>query len=257
MQESKQKKSPIKQKISLFLKKKGITPYEFYKKTGVTRGVLSQNNGISEDNLARFLACFPEVNIEWLLTGEGDMLKTKGPSGDISNEISDDFNDKDTDYIAREQVNQIHFPKAIEHLNAIESVSLYDIEAAANLKSLYDNRHENIIGQIAIPNIPKCDGAVYVRGDSMYPRLKSGDIIVFKFVPNEMSSIFYGEMYLISMDLDGDDYLTVKYIARSEKGDKWVKLVSHNTYYEAKDVLVSSIRALALVKVSISMNTMN
>lgn len=74
MQDNKQEKSPIKQRILLFLANKGVTQYEFYKNTGVTRGVLGQNNGISEDNLSRFLAYYPEVNIEWLMTGRGEML---------------------------------------------------------------------------------------------------------------------------------------------------------------------------------------
>lgn len=77
MQENKQEKSKIKQNILLYLSQKGISDYEFYKKSGVTRGILTQNNGIREDNLARFLDYAPDVNLEWLLKGEGDMLKTK------------------------------------------------------------------------------------------------------------------------------------------------------------------------------------
>lgn len=73
MQENKQEKSPIKQRILLFLAHKGVSPYEFYKKSGVTRGVLAQNNGISEDNLSRFISYFPTINIIWLITGQGEM----------------------------------------------------------------------------------------------------------------------------------------------------------------------------------------
>ena len=75
MQDIKQEKSQIKQNILLYLDKIGVSPYEFYKNSGVTRGVLSQNNGISEDNITRFLAYAPEVNVEWLLTGRGVMIK--------------------------------------------------------------------------------------------------------------------------------------------------------------------------------------
>lgn len=75
MQENKQEKSPIKQKILLFLSKYGISQYDFYRKTGITRGVLGQNNGISEDNIARFLAAYSQVSVEWLLTGRGEMLR--------------------------------------------------------------------------------------------------------------------------------------------------------------------------------------
>lgn len=79
MQENKQEKSPIKQNILRYLAQKGVSAYEFYKESGVTRGILQQNNGISEDNIARFLAYAPDVNIEWLLTGEGPMLSHPTP----------------------------------------------------------------------------------------------------------------------------------------------------------------------------------
>ncbi len=70
-----QEKSPIKQKILQFIEYKGITKYKFYLDTGVTRGILDQNNGISEENLAKILAYFPEISPDWLLTGRGEMLR--------------------------------------------------------------------------------------------------------------------------------------------------------------------------------------
>ncbi|MDO4763871.1 MAG: hypothetical protein Q4A00_05765 [Flavobacteriaceae bacterium] len=70
-----QEKSLIKQNILQFIDYKGITKYKFYQKTGITRGILDQNNGMSEENTAKFLAQYPEINPEWLLTGEGEMLK--------------------------------------------------------------------------------------------------------------------------------------------------------------------------------------
>ena len=39
-----------------------------------------------------------------------------------------------------------------------------------------------MLDYISIPRLPKCDGAVYVTGDSMYPLLKSGDIVLYKEV---------------------------------------------------------------------------
>lgn len=75
MQEIKQEKSPIKQRILQYLDIKGITKYEFYKKTGITRGVLDQNTGISEDNIARFIAYDSTINLEWLICGIGNIYK--------------------------------------------------------------------------------------------------------------------------------------------------------------------------------------
>ncbi len=76
MQEKSLKKSIVKQNILQVVEKEKITKYEFYKKTRITRGVLDQNNGMSEDNIARFLACYPEIDANWLITGEGSMYRT-------------------------------------------------------------------------------------------------------------------------------------------------------------------------------------
>lgn len=75
MQEKSQKKSVVKQNILQIIDIKGISKYEFYKKTRITRGVLDQNNGMSEENIARFLACFTEIDANWLITGEGNMYR--------------------------------------------------------------------------------------------------------------------------------------------------------------------------------------
>ena len=70
-----QEKSPIKKNILQYIEYKGISKYKFYQKTGITRGVLDQNNGMSEENTARFIAQYPEVSTDWLLTGKGAMLR--------------------------------------------------------------------------------------------------------------------------------------------------------------------------------------
>jgi hypothetical protein len=64
----------LKKRILQYLGLKGITKYEFYQKTGISNGILSQKNGLSEDNLLRFLSYYPDINYKWLLTGEGEIL---------------------------------------------------------------------------------------------------------------------------------------------------------------------------------------
>ncbi len=106
---------------------------------------------------------------------------------------------------------------------------------------------------IHIPNLPRCDGAIYVVGDSMYPLLKSGDIVLYKQI-GDVNDIFWGDMYLLSIDIDGEEYVTVKYIQKSEKPG-CVKLVSQNPHHADKDIEIGRIRALAFVKASIRMNS--
>lgn len=69
--------SLIKQKILQYIDIKGVSKYQFYKKTGITRGVLDKEGGISEENISKFLAQFSEINLEWLILGEGEMIKSK------------------------------------------------------------------------------------------------------------------------------------------------------------------------------------
>lgn len=170
------------------------------------------------------------VNIDYLLTGNGDMFKP--------------------------EISQIHQPKSVEKIYEEQTINLYNVDAAANLKTLFDQKNQNIIGRVVVPDMPKCDGAVNVKGDSMYPLLKSGDIVAYKEVNVDMRNIFFGEMYLVSIDLDGEEYLSVKYVQKSDLGDDWIKLVSHNTNHQPKDFPVSSIKAMGLIKFTIRFNTM-
>lgn len=136
----------------------------------------------------------------------------------------------------------------------MQSVPLYSIEGTAGLVPLFaERRAQKPVDFIHIPNLPKCDGAIYVVGDSMYPLLKSGDIVLYKQL-RDLSDIFWGDMYLLSIDIDGEEYITVKYVQKSD-AEGCVKLVSQNPYHADKDVALSRIRAIALVKASIRMNS--
>lgn len=77
-------KSIIKNKILEYLEFKGITKYEFYKSTGVSNGVLSQNSGMSEENTLRFISHYSEVSLDWLLKDKGDMIENKNITSENS-----------------------------------------------------------------------------------------------------------------------------------------------------------------------------
>ena len=170
------------------------------------------------------------VNPEWLESGKGEMFNAD-PSLAAS------------------------FGRGAEMAMPLQSVPLYSMEATAGLVPLFEQQSAHTpLNYIHIPNLPKCDGAVYVAGDSMYPLLKSGDIVLYKQL-HDLEDIFWGDMYLLSIDMDGEEYITVKYVQRSER-DGYVRLVSQNPHHADKDIDMKRIRAIALVKASIRMNTM-
>ena len=67
----------------------GISTRQFEQKISVSNGViakvLSANTTLRSDILSKITDSFPDVNLDWLLTGKGEMLKPKAsvqPSGD-------------------------------------------------------------------------------------------------------------------------------------------------------------------------------
>ena len=168
------------------------------------------------------------VNPEWIESGKGEMFNA--------------------------EPNLTPFTLRTDRSLPLQSVPLYSMEGTAGLVPIFEDESSvKPINFIHIPNLPKCDGAIYVVGDSMYPLLKSGDIILYKQL-NDVRDIFWGDMYLLSIDMDGEEYITVKYVQKSDH-EGYIKLVSQNQHHADKEVEVSRVRAIALIKASVRMHT--
>lgn len=257
--------SPIKSKILQYIEYKGVSKYQFYKESGITRGVLDKESGISEENIAKFIAYADDINVEWLIIDKGEMIKTKPTNKSdplIGSQKGSHFSTK-TKYAKNVTVKEPDTPYNIKPflLNTDKQqdqqlIPIYNIEASAGLVKLLDNAiNQVVIDYISIPNLPSSDGALYVTGDSMYPLLKSGDIVVYKQIQDIKNDIFYGEMYILSVDISGEELILIKYVQKSDK-EGYIKLVSYNKHHSDKDVPISKIRALALIKASIRYNMM-
>lgn len=66
-----------KSNLLIFMEKQGIKKPEFYKKTGLSNGFLDKNDNISSHNIEIIISIFPELSLEWLITGKGEMLRTQ------------------------------------------------------------------------------------------------------------------------------------------------------------------------------------
>jgi phage repressor protein C with HTH and peptisase S24 domain len=208
---------------------------------GISNASLSKpfKNGttIKTDTLEKFLITYNEISPEWLLTGRGDMLKTDKNA--IIEPVESNRKTKDAVY-------------------ELQRVPLFNLEATMGLIPLVDGNgidEDKIIDYLSIPSMSSCDGAIYASGDSMYPLLKSGDMIAYKRIAVERASIFFGEMYIVAVKLDESSTMkTIKFVHQSELGDDYVKLVSHNQHHSPKDVKLSQIAAIGLVRASIRLH---
>ncbi|MFR9648916.1 MAG: S24 family peptidase [Rikenellaceae bacterium] len=222
----------MRERLKLIRKELGLTQEQLSQRLGIGKAALSMietgKAGLSNRNLNILIQEF-SVNPEWIETGKGKMFNTSP--------------------------NMQKFLLKSDNSVALQSVPLYSIEGTAGLVPLFSNESQSMpTNYIHIPNLPKCDGAIYIVGDSMYPLLKSGDIVLYKQI-SDFSDIFWGDMYLLSIDMDGEEYVTVKYIQKSDD-EEYVKLVSQNPHHADKDIPKSRIRAMAIVKASVRMNSM-
>ncbi|MDB0601402.1 S24 family peptidase [Tenacibaculum maritimum] len=234
-----------RQRIRYFIDKQGFKPKDFLNKTKLKRGVLDKSldkSGVSDNVIADILVNYPNINPLWLVAGRGEML----------------INNTSTDLKTTPDENPTNvFKLKTDNNVGAQNIPLYNIEAAAGLVELFQSQADtNPIDTLSIPNLPKCDGAVFVTGDSMYPLLKSGDIVAYKQIEDFNNDIFWGEMYLISVEVAGEEYISVKYVQKSEKGEQYIKLVSQNQHHQPKNVKLNKVRAMALVKASVRINSM-
>lgn len=206
-----------------------------------------------------------DISFEWMFNDSGEMKKVKKEAGvSLVYPIITGTNPAITEVYPPATAATYPPATAGTHQPTIgisnklqhqQGIPLYEMNPAGNLLDFF-NQPPNIIDHIYIPKLPKSDGALYILGESMYPVLKSGDIVIYKRVNNLSEGIYYGEMYLLSINIDGDDATILRYVHHSEKGEDYIKLIGHNTAHAPKDIRMEYVKAMALIKASIRINTM-
>ena len=231
-----QENSPIKARILAYLEFKGVTSYAFYKASGVTRGILQQANGLSEDNLHKFLSYAQDISTKWILSGIGDMLTVKKCIPECIPECipKPDLEKKDNCIIAYKQVENDASNRYIPliPINAMAGVasgdvSITDLECDHYMIPAFRNKNVDFL--------------VYISGDSMQPSYHSGDIVACSKLP--LDTFFqWNRVYI----LDTIQGALLKRVKRCDKPD-YITLYSDNKDYDPFDLHLSEVRSLSLV----------
>lgn len=85
----------VKERIYFFVKAKGITIKKFEEDSQLSNGyVSSMRKSLGDEKLNNVLKAFPELNRDWLLYGEGEMLKSpvQEIKGDNNTQVIGDGN---------------------------------------------------------------------------------------------------------------------------------------------------------------------
>lgn len=178
-----QENSIIKSNILKYLEYKDITPYKFYQETGITRGILGQNNGLSEKNTLKFLDYYHDINAEWLLTGKGNMIKNE---------------------LGVQKVESLSNEPGINYEK--KGVPYFDVDFIGGFDLVVQDQTVNPSFYIDFEPFNDADYWVNVTGKSMSPFISHGDIIALQVYNNWERFLLGGEIYAIITE----DFRTVK-----------------------------------------------
>ena len=223
MQDKKQNISPIKQRILYFASTLGISKREFYNNIGVSRGTLESKTGITEDVITKFFATYPRVNIEWLITGRGSML---------SSDDSDNAVRQTPEPVAKRVNGGEDQGIPLLPLDAMAGAFTDDISVMAYECERY-----------IVPAFKGADFLIPVKGDSMLPTYKSGDLVACQRVPLDDMFFQWNKTYV----LDTVQGALIKRIRRGSDSEH-VLIVSDNPAYEPFELSLKQFHGVALVR---------
>lgn len=223
----------VKERIKQFCKLEGSTVAAFEESIGASNGyVNSISKSIGLERLNVIIEKYPNINLEWLLTGRGDMLKTKGASQNGSRSVIAMASRKDTD---NQQTNQIEYTKGSQTRPRIPFEA-----AAGSLSIAVDSIKEGQCERFpVITSLPEYDFTIIARGESMAPVIESGDELACRFT-TESSFIQWGRTYV----LDTTEGVIVK---RIFDNGECILCKSNNPNYPAYPVNKKEIYRMALV----------
>ena len=210
----------------------GISKRDFYAKIGVSRGTLESKTGITEDVVTKFFATYPEVSIEWIMTGNGEMLNIS-PS---CKEKNKNFAEKGE---SKEDEPKISYDSTL-------GKPYYDVDFLGGFNEIVNSQVTIPANNIVIQGFEKADFWCNVTGHSMEPKINHGDIIALHKCT--LQDIQYGEIYAVVLD----NIRTIKILRRSSDPKKLRFIPINITNYDEQEYPVERILHIYEVIGSIS-----
>ncbi|MCB9202064.1 MAG: helix-turn-helix transcriptional regulator [Flavobacteriales bacterium] len=172
----------------------------------------SRNSSPSATIVAEISSKYPDVNSEWLLTGKGEMLKQNSSQTTVLQE------------------REVGIP-----LIPMEAIPMFDTK---HIQATNDE-----VGKYKIPEFEelKADFMIRIKGNSMYPKYSSGDVIACKKLP--LDTFFqWNKVYV----LNTSQGVMIKRIHPSLK-ENHILCKSDNEKYMSFNLPLKEIYSLAIV----------
>ncbi|WP_372640226.1 helix-turn-helix transcriptional regulator [Ancylomarina sp.] len=202
----------IRSRIIEYIDSKDISKYKFYKETKLSNGFLDKEGSIRSDICEKISYQYPDLNLNWLLTGKGEMI--------ISSE--------------EKVINEL--PPCVSPELGL-GVPYYDVDFSGGFNAIFNN--QTLLPDHNIVFAPFKDAQLWcnVTGNSMAEKINHGDIIALKELTNWEDNVLFGEIYAVVTD----HIRTIKIIRKSNNEDNY-RLVPINTNeFDENEVKKSSI----------------
>lgn len=209
----------------------GISTYAFERKCGLSRGYINTRRSKDKSGDKKLLAstiekisdAYPDLNMQWLITGSGDMLRSKR-------------------FSASSQSSQSSY-SPIQVSSPLIGRPYFNESATGNFLDVFDG-HGKPVSYISMEPFNK-EGFYWCNlvGDSMAPTIKSGSTICLQYLERGLDDVIFGDIYMFVIGEEGDLSFkrTVKRAARASDNDH-VRLIAENKDYGYQDFPKSQVR---------------
>lgn len=211
---------------------KGLTINELTNVTGVSNSYYSKQKNSAKGNIGsqlieKIVMSFDDINTHWLITGQGEMLKSSPNSQDSAKAVKAEPTIEN--FLTNRQT-------------AIPLVSVTAVGGRWNEDFSISDQDVKEFYVIPKFKYSKVDFLIEVRGDSMSPRYKSGDIVGCSVLRNS-SFIQWNRPHIIATEEQG---IMIKRLGRGNSPDTFT-IIADNPAFPSFEIPRSEITGLGLV----------
>ena len=204
----------VKERIVIFIKSSNLTQRGFEQAAGLSNGYLkSLRKSPTVDKMQSIIHAFPQLNQDWLLTGEGEMLNKTENSVISKTETT-------TDYEDAEIVDS--FPILPEEVA---------VESNTNIEEYIEENSSELEQVNPSHKLAPANAAERILRTSMLPTFQPEDIVFVRFLPDRMK-LCDGDIYYLNCKNRPTMIRHIKF-----EPDNRLRLVAQNPQYG--DVIIS------------------